>query len=155
MAPRRTARQIVLDAMAEVRDFMPEVERMVEEEFGGRCMHVHPATVRNGKTITPTSVPWPDLSIWFPYAFPRSPSILGPRLHLVELKAHGKGLKRGQPELFASLEAAGCPVPIWEPRDLDDLIPRTLAEWSGRPRQTLLFVPRAKRWKDALKSVAA
>lgn len=144
MAARRTPRQILLDGMAEVRDFMPEVERMVTEDYGGRCMHVHPATVRNGRTITPTSVPWPDLTIWFPDA-----PWAAERLHLVELKAHGGKLKRGQPELFASLEAAGIPVPIWEPRDLDDKIPDALSLWSCRDIVPVTFMPKRRRSRRA------
>ncbi|HKO83924.1 MAG TPA: hypothetical protein VJ140_05035 [Actinomycetota bacterium] len=140
MSARRTPRQILLDSMAEVRDFMPEVERMVVEDYGGRCMHVHPATVRAGRTITPTSVPWPDLTIWFPDA-----PWTSERLHLVELKAHGGKLKRGQPELFASLERAGNPVPIWEPRDLDDKIPDALSLWSCRDIVPVTFMPKRRR----------
>lgn len=139
MAARRTPRQILLDSMAEVRDFMPEVVRMVEKDYGGRTMHVHPTTVRQGKAITATSVPWPDLTIWFPDAPPYDQA-----LHLVELKAHGGKLKRGQPELFASLGAAGSPVLVWEPRDLDDAIPEALAAWSGRRLLPVTFQPRRR-----------
>lgn len=142
MAARRTPRQILLDGMAEVRDFMPEVVRMVEQDYGGRTMHVHPATVRQGKAITATSVPWPDLTIWFPNAPEAS---WAPALHLVELKAHGGKLKRGQPELFASLEAAGNPVLVWEPRDLDEAIPDALSLWASLPRKLVTFSPRRRR----------
>lgn len=145
MAARRTPRQVVLDSMAEVRDFQPEVRRLIEE-FGGRCMHVHPATVRSGRTITPTSEPWPDLTIWFPDCpVPRIPG-----LYLVELKAHGKEPKRGQPELFESLGRAGSTVHIWEPRDLDDLIPMTLGVWSGQGALVADFVPRSPSWRKKL-----
>jgi hypothetical protein len=144
MAPRRTPRQVLLDGMAEVRDFMPEVVRMAEEDYGGRTMHVHVVTLPNGRSITPTSVPgWPDLTMWFP----GSPM---PGLHVAELKAHNGRLKPGQADLFATLEAAGIPVPIWEPRDLDEAIPEALSFWSCRPRRPVTFTPRRRRPRRAV-----
>jgi hypothetical protein len=129
MAARRTPRQLVFDSWAEKRVFQPEVMDLIRL-MGGTFMHPNEAQVRAGKTITPTNVPWPDLTIWFP-------GIDGGRrggLHLVELKSHDNPkLRGGQPELFASLGEGGAPVLIWEPRHLDAEIPLTLASWAGRP----------------------
>jgi hypothetical protein len=141
MAARRTPRQIVFDGWAEKKTFMPEVMDLIKL-WGGAYMHPLEATVRRGQTVTPTNVPWPDLTIWFPEGLPG--------LHLVELKSHDNPKPRGgQPELFASLELAGQPVHVWEPRHLDDLIPWTLEDWSGlvRPAGRYrggLYVPRSR-----------
>lgn len=154
MVARRTPRQIAFDSWAEVRDFMPEVIELVRL-FGGRSMHPNRAQVRAGQMITPTSCPWPDLSVWFPEA--DFGTAAEPRFHLVELKSHIHPKPReGQPEVFASLDAAGQTVNVWEPRQLDDLIPSTLEAWSGRPRPALrypagLFVPRSRKLGTLLK----
>jgi hypothetical protein len=125
---KRTARQLLLDSMREVEDFMPEVCRLVEERRG-RWMHVYPATVRRGRTVTTTTSPWPDLTIWFP----ERPVPSDTAIHLVELKAYKGKLSEDQAREFATLEAAGAPVHTWWPRDLDRLIPETLTVWAGRP----------------------
>lgn len=122
MSARRTSRQILLDAMGEDADFLPEVDRLVQER-GGRCVHVWRATVAKGRMITPTSSPLPDLFIWFPGS--------GTKLHVAELKAYGKNLSPSQAEQFESMEAAGIEVPVWWPRDLDEVIPTTLDGWAG------------------------
>lgn len=127
MAPRRTARHILLDSMSEAQ-LQREVTQAVADRYG-RFMHIRAAKVRADRTATPTSCAWPDLTIWFPHP-PAGHPLTG--LHLVELKAHGRKLERDQPEVFASITQAGEPVFVWEPRDLDDLIPRTLDQWSGR-----------------------
>lgn len=137
MAPRRTPRQLVFDSWAEKKTFQPEVMDLIKL-MGGAFMHPLEATVRRGQTITPTNVPWPDLTIWFP-------GIDGGQrggLHLVELKSHDNPKPRGgQPELFASLEEGGVPVLVWEPRDLDQAIPITLMAWAGRPLPELRYPP--------------
>lgn len=155
MAPRRTPRQVVFDSWAEKKTFMPEVMHLVEL-WGGAFMHPLEATVRRGQTITPTNVPWPDLTIWFPERTVRATL----PLYLVELKSHDNPKPRGgQPELFASLEQAGQPVHLWEPRHLDDLIPRTLEVWAGTPPPALryrdgLYVPRSRGLAAQLKEAA-
>lgn len=151
MAARRTPRQLVFDSWAEKKVFQPEVIALIKL-MGGMLMHPLEATVRKGQTITPTSVPWPDLSIWFPGG--------GPGLQLVELKSHANpNLRGGQPELFASLADAGVVVHIWEPRDLDDLIPETLERWSGWPRPAAryshgLYVPKTLKLRAQLKDLS-
>lgn len=154
MAPRRSPRTIALDSWAEKADFQPEVERLIVDVFGGRFMHPKPATVRKGQTITPTNVPWPDLTIWFPER-DRAVFERASKLYLVELKSHDNPKPRGgQPELFASLAKAGQPVFVWEPRDLDDIIIPTFAAWSRRPWTGGLFVPRALRLRRQLAAAA-
>lgn len=159
MAARRTPRQIAFDSWAEVRDFQPEVIGLIEM-MGGKVMHPNPAQVRAGRMITPTSCPWPDLSIWFPEGTPG--------LHLVELKSHIHPKPReGQPEVFASLDAAEVPVLVWEPRDLDLAIPVWLRCWAAKPlpprrypegldraagRYT--YVPRSRKLAAQLKEAA-
>lgn len=124
MAARRTPRQLVFDSWAEKKVFQPEVIDLIKL-MGGALMHPNEAQVRKGITITPTSVPWPDLTIWFPAG--------RPGLHLVELKSHDNPKPRGgQPELFDSLAEAGATVLVWEPRDLDLAIPITLEAWAIR-----------------------
>lgn len=165
MAARRTPRQLVFDSWAEKKVFQPEVIDLIKL-MGGGLMHPNEAQVRKGQTITPTSVPWPDLTIWFP-------GIDGGQrggLHLVELKSHDNPKPRGgQPELFASLAEAGAPVLVWEPRDLDLAIPLTLASWAGIAPPALRypgppaepeapfghFVPKTLKLRAQLKQCAA
>jgi hypothetical protein len=131
MAPRRTPRQLVFDSWAEKKVFQPEVIDLIKL-MGGKLMHPLEATVRRDQTITPTSVPWPDLTVWFPAG--------RPGIHLVELKSHANPNPRGgQPELFASLAEAGVTVLVWEPRDLDLVIPCTLATWADQPPPSLRY----------------
>lgn len=152
MAPRRTPRQLVFDDWTEDGDFRPEVEHLITSHFGGVFMHIDRVTLRRGQTITPSNVPWPDVTVWFPDRTPVADARWGQRvLHLAELKTHSNPvLRHGQPELFATLAKAGQAVPLWQPRHLDDLIPETLEAWSGIPRPAELFVPQAPRLKKEL-----
>lgn len=155
MAPRRTERQLAFDSWNEDGHFRPEVEKLITVGYGGRYMHPNKARVRAGQTITPTNVPWPDETFWFP----GNAAAFG-RLFVVELKTHDHRVPReGQPELFDSLRAAGIPVPIWEPRYLDDVIPEALKLWTGiDPPEPFyrdgLYVPRALRLRAQLRECA-
>jgi hypothetical protein len=129
--------------------------KLIRAGYGGMFMHPNEAQVRKGQTITPTNVPWPDLTIWFP----GNPVAAG-RLFLVELKSHANPkLRGGQPELFESLNQAGIRVPLWEPRYLDDVIPEALKLWTGiDPPEPFyrdgLYVPRALRLRAQLRECA-
>jgi hypothetical protein len=106
--------------------WLPHVVKLIADH-GGRAFHINPVTITRGGrkvTITATSIPGvPDLFCWFPEAGWGG-------LHPVELKADSGYVKPHQRELFASMEAAGAPVPIWKPRNESKLVLPTLEDWS-------------------------
>lgn len=110
----------------ENRQWLPHVLGLIADR-DGMAFHINPVTITRGGrkvTITPTSIPGvPDLFIWFPLAGWGG-------IRPVEVKADSGYVKPHQRELFASMEAAGAPVPIWKPRHESKLVVPTLDDWS-------------------------
>lgn len=80
---------------------------------GWRTMHVRRSIGKKRQWTTATSVVgWPDLVMW---------NERQRRLLFVELKSDSGLLSDHQDDVLCSLQAAGCEVHVWRPRDLDDV----------------------------------
>lgn len=133
-----------LGVNASMLDLMTEAEWEacfvdIVVKLGGMTNHAFTSNI-GGRSLTASELPLPDRLIWFPHAAIKT------GVHFVELKTNSgklsttrrvkRGnrmvLRHGQDEVFGSMEAAGCPVHVWRPRDLDAVVIPTLQGWAQR-----------------------